>query len=183
MVGEAAQHNGWEERAAQRVSGFEVVLTAAYLADPSPSRSWIVAERIVHPFADLMAHRGNIFGAGETVGAVEIAYAIGLNVAARQKCVVVTENATVVGGPKHKRICQHHVVQKKERKCSSSTAVRSGKRNQSVLNKAVPSREVYDRNVAAVERRVLALIVRNIESLLRESCYRVQRHVIAVSGD
>src|SRR5215469_18560469 len=43
-----------ERRTRQRISDFEIVLTAADLPDMSPSRSRVVDERIIRPLADLV---------------------------------------------------------------------------------------------------------------------------------
>src|SRR5258707_639744 len=60
MVRESSKGHAGEISAAQWVSHFEIILTAAHLTDVTPIGRWIGPQRVVHPFANFMTQRLDI---------------------------------------------------------------------------------------------------------------------------
>src|SRR5215472_11395013 len=116
MVCEAGQCYGYQHsrRSAQRVTHFEVILTATHLADTTPGGSRIGAQRVVHPFADFMARGGNIRNICETpASAVEVAYRISLYRACER--AVIAENTAVGESVRDKGVRHDYVVEQNNR--------------------------------------------------------------------
>jgi hypothetical protein len=76
VVCKSVKGNSRQMRTAQRIAHFKVRLTTLHLSDSSPSRRWISAQRVVHPFPYFVTREGNI----STVepGGVEVRHPVGL---------------------------------------------------------------------------------------------------------
>jgi len=79
--------------AAQRIADFQIALASAHLSDVTPQRGRIVADRIVHPFADLVAHRGDRGYAAENSAGVIIDRRVRLERTSERS--VVSEDAAI----------------------------------------------------------------------------------------
>ena len=60
MVGHSIQLH-IEGNPGDRIANLQVLLAGSGSLSGAPARRWIIAERIVHPFAQLMAQRMDIF--------------------------------------------------------------------------------------------------------------------------
>src|SRR5205814_6263128 len=115
MVSETiGHHDAWSFAAAQRIADFQIALAARYLSGVSPRRCGIVAEGIVHPFADFMRSGGRVQSRySEQTCRIEIHRRIGLGWIGVAGAVVAQEAAVVqVGGI---AIREHRVIEEENR--------------------------------------------------------------------